>query len=56
MIVTYKGYTYTYNDGEHLLITAYGDNVYLTLTFDEEYVPTKKEVIEVIDRWILLNT
>jgi len=56
MIVAHRGYTYAYNEGDHLLITDHGDNVYLYLSFDKDYIPTEQEVIEVIDEWIKLNT
>ena len=51
----HKGHIYRFRP-EHHIETPNGDVFYLKYAFDPHYVPMKSEVIDVLDRWIVLNT
>ena len=51
----HKGHIYRFRP-EHHIETPNGDVFYLKYAFDLNYVPMKSEVIDVLDRWIVLNT
>ena len=51
----HKGYIYRFRP-EHHIETPNGDVFYLKYAFDQNYVPMKSEVIDVLDQWIISNT
>lgn len=48
----YNNYEYRWDDGNHELLDKKTGNVYnLKYTFEKNYFPTYKEVMDVIDDW-----